>query len=159
MIYYTDGACTQSKNWKGGAGVYCETTKEKFVFSEKETTNNKMEMKAMIFALQHLSAYSEDYEIHSAKIFTDSAYIVNCLKQKWYESWQKNGWKNSKKQPVKNKGLWQEMLKFREKVMSNVAFFEIVKVKAHAGFEGNEIADSLAVEGKQSTEEFNWRRK
>src|SRR6056297_3196312 len=92
IIIYSDGACSnnQSDNNLGGYGavmLYKNHRKEIFG-GEKNTTNNKMEMKAIIEALKLLKTNSIPVEI-----YTDSAYISNCINQKWYVKWMENGWK------------------------------------------------------------------
>lgn len=106
---YTDGACSGNQNESniGGWGCvleYGEHTKELWG-GEENTTNNRMELTALIEALKALK--EDGLTIH---IYSDSSYLINCFKNKWYESWQKNGWKNSKKEPVENKELWEELL-------------------------------------------------
>ncbi|MCK5004753.1 MAG: ribonuclease HI, partial [Candidatus Aminicenantes bacterium] len=100
---YTDGACSgnQFKDNLGGWGaVLFYGDKKKEIFGgERNTTNNRMEMKACIMGLREMK--STDIQI---KLYSDSAYIVNCINKKWYMKWEKNGWKTSKKEPVENKG-------------------------------------------------------
>jgi ribonuclease HI len=100
-----------------------------------------MEMKAIIEALKLLKTYEIPVEI-----YTDSAYISNCMNQKWYEKWIKNGWKTANKKPVKNKELWMEILKYADKI--NTITFH--KVPGHSGVELNEKADELANKGIDS---------
>lgn len=122
---YTDGACSSNQTEEniGGWGAiltFGENRKELFD-GEVNTTNNRMEMKALIFALKALK--KEGLEV---QVFSDSAYLVNCFEKKWYVNWQKNGWKNSKKQPVENKDLWEMLL---EEV--NKHTIEFFKIKGH----------------------------
>jgi ribonuclease HI len=100
---------------------------------EPATTNNRMEMMAVIAALESLTQKC-DVRLHS-----DSAYVINCFKQKWYEKWVRNGWMTSGKKPVENQDLWQRMLEVvrRHKV-------EWIKVKGHSGDEWNDRCDELA---------------
>ncbi len=127
MIYiYTDGACSNNQSNKnfGGWGsilIYKDYIKELSGF-EIDTTNNRMEMMAVIEGLRALKRY--DLPL---KIFSDSAYIVNCIHQKWYLNWEKNGWKNSKKEAVLNKDLWEELL-FLYRKCKDIQF---VKIKGH----------------------------
>ena len=102
------------------------------------TTNNKMEMKACIESLKTLK--KKDIPV---EVYTDSAYVCNCINQEWYVKWRSNGWKNSKKDPVENKDLWVEMLTLVE-TMEDIKF---IKVKGHSGVELNELADQLANKG------------
>lgn len=89
------------------------------------TTNQRMELTAAIYGLKEVERLLEDGE--TATIITDSAYLQNCYKQKWYRNWQKNGWKNAKKQPVANQDLWEQLIPYFE---SDKYSFE--KVKGHA---------------------------
>lgn len=142
IIIYTDGACSgnQNENNKGGYGaVLLYKDKRKEIYGgEANTTNNRMELKACIEALKLLKR--KDIPI---ELYTDSAYIANCINQKWYLNWRKNGWINSKKKPVENKEMWEELLILIES-MKNIKF---IKVKGHSGIELNELADRLANKG------------
>ena len=120
---YTDGACAGNQNESnvGGWGCVLEFNghKKELHGGETDTTNNRMELTALIEAL---SALTEDRLF--LRIFSDSSYLVNCFRNKWYVSWQKNGWKNSKKQPVENRELWEILLGLLE---NNKAEFFLVK--------------------------------
>lgn len=123
---YTDGGCSgnQSDENIGGWGAileYGEHRKE-LHGGEVNTTNNRMEMTALIAALSALKKEGLDIEV-----FSDSSYLMNCFREKWYVSWRKNGWKNSKKEPVENRELWEELLALVEK-QGNVEYF---RVKGH----------------------------
>ncbi|MCK8059265.1 MULTISPECIES: ribonuclease H [unclassified Fusibacter] len=123
---YCDGGCSgnQSDTNIGGWGAVLEykgTVKE-LKGGELNTTNNRMEMTALIEALKSIK--NTDMNV---SVYSDSAYIINCFHQKWYVNWQRNGWKNSKKAPVENKDLWEEMLLLVER-HPKVNFF---KVKGH----------------------------
>ena len=87
-------------------------------------------------------------------IFSDSAYIINCFKQNWYQKWLSNGWINSKRKPVENKDLWQQILSYHFHLGDHVNYF---KVAGHSGIPENMEADRLAVYGKNSTETFEVR--
>ncbi len=142
IIIYTDGACSGNQNSEnvGGYGavlIYKDNRKEIFG-GEINTTNNRMEIKSCIEALKMLKRKDIPVDVH-----TDSAYLCNCINQKWYEKWRKNGWKNSKKEPVENKDLWVELLDLIESI-NNIQF---IKVKGHSGVELNELADALANKG------------
>lgn len=144
IIIYTDGACSnnQSSINHGGYGavlMYKDKIKEIYG-GEKNTTNNIMEMMAVIRSLELLKRRDIPVQVYS-----DSAYIVNCINNKWYVNWRKNGWKTAKKTAVENKELWQKLLNLIESIKS----FEIIKVKGHAGNEYNEMADELARKGAE----------
>jgi len=135
---YCDGACSgnQNKNNIGGWGallIFNEKIK-KINGGEKNTTNQRMELTACIKALEAIK--STKYPI---EIYTDSAYLYNCIQQKWYEKWEQNGWKNSKKLPIENKDLWEKLLNLIKKY--NPTF---IKVKGHSGDKFNDEADKLA---------------
>lgn len=110
---YTDGACSGNQNDEniGGFGAVLEYNgvEKEISGGEVNTTNNRMELMALIKALSALK--EKGLEI---RIFSDSSYLINCFKDKWYEGWIKNNWKNSKKQAVENKELWEELLSLLE---------------------------------------------
>ncbi len=144
IIIYCDGACSnnQSSNNVGGWGVvmkYKQHVKE-LSGGERNTSNQRMELTACIKALEEIKSKDKSVEIHS-----DSAYLVNCIHQRWYERWQRNGWKNVKKQPVENRDLWERLLELLPQF--DVQF---KKVQGHAGIELNERADELARQGTKA---------
>jgi ribonuclease HI len=104
----------------------------------KETTNQRMELCAAIEALTKICSIAE-FPQDQVVVYTDSAYLHNCYVQGWYKSWQKNGWKNSKKQPVANQDLWEMLIPYFE-----TFGIDFVKVKGHAGNMWNEYVDDLA---------------
>ena len=136
---YTDGACRGNPG-DGGWGVLIEYEdfKKELFGGEKNTTNNKMELKA---AIKGLSSLTEACDVH---ITTDSKYVMDGITS-WIESWKKNNWKNSSKKDVKNKDLWIELDELNSK--HNVKW---TWVKGHSGHDKNEIADSLANKGIDS---------
>ena len=134
VILYTDGACSGNPG-KGGWGavlIYGESEKQMSGVAEV-TTNNQMELTAVI---EGLKALKEPCEV---LVYSDSAYVVNAFNQNWIEGWINNNWRNSKKDPVANRELWEELISLTKthKVTFN-------KVKGHAGDKYNEICDSLA---------------
>jgi len=134
VIIYTDGACSKNPGPGGWAAVltYKNATKE-ISGGKKETTNNEMELTAVLEALKALKRPCE------VELYSDSAYIVNCFNNNWIGKWVENGWVTSKKEPVKNQEIWEELLKLME--VHKVTFF---KVKGHANVELNERCDALA---------------
>ncbi len=141
IIIYCDGGCSgnQFADNRGGWGAvlkFKDKTKE-IHGGERNTSNQKMELTACIKALEEIKSNNLEIEIYS-----DSAYLVNCMKQKWYEKWQRNGWRNAKKEPVANKELWMKLLDLKEKYQ--IHFY---KVAGHSGIELNELADQLANKG------------
>lgn len=147
VIIYTDGACRGNQFDKGHGGwgaILRFEGKEKEIWGgETDTTNNRMEMTAVVKALETLK--TDKYPV---EIYSDSAYIVNCFKSKWYVKWEQNGWKNAKKEPVENRDLWERLLELYRKY--SVSF---VKVKGHSGDEYNEKADALANKGADEAED------
>ena len=122
---YTDGACSgnQSDNNLGGWGAILEfgEHKKELYGSASDTTNNKMELTAVIEALKELKRNRLDIEI-----FTDSSYVANCFREKWYTNWEKNNWKTTKKTAVENRMLWEELLALVRKHAS-VTFFRLTR--------------------------------
>lgn len=133
---YTDGACSYNPGPGGWAAVFILGDNIKEISgSQKMTTNNRMELTAVIEALSRLKRPVE------VKVYSDSAYIVNCIHQKWYANWRKNGWHNSKGQPVENKDLWEKLLE-----LISIHKVEFIKVKGHASDKMNNRCDKLARE-------------
>ena len=119
----------------GGWGtiLMCDGVKKEISGGKKDTTNNVMEITAVIEGLKLLKYSCE------AEIYSDSAYVVNAFNQKWIEAWKKNGWKNSKKEDVKNRELWEELDK-----LTNTHKVKFIKVKGHSDNEYNNRCDELA---------------
>ncbi len=132
---YTDGACSGNPGPGGWAAVllYKDNKKEISGF-EPNTTNNRMELLAVIKGLEALKVRAWDVTVYS-----DSAYVVNAINNSWLNNWQTNGWKNSKKEDVANQDLWQSFLELKN--LNNIKF---VKVKGHSGHVWNERCDELA---------------
>lgn len=142
---YTDGACSGNPG-PGGWGailMYGEHRKE-LSGGEKQTTNNRMELMAVICALKALKKPCK------VNLYSDSAYVVNAFNQNWIIGWQRNGWKNSAKVPVANIDLWQELLS-----LTNTHVVSFIKVKGHADNEFNNRCDELAVEQSRKFSEDN----
>ena len=137
---YTDGACSGNPG-VGGYGtilVYIDSNgvKHEKEFSQgyKNTTNNQMELMAVIVGLEALNKPCE------VTVYSDSKYVVDAFNNKWIDNWISKGWKTSGKSPVKNVDLWKRLLKAKEN--HTVKF---IWVKGHAGHEYNERCDTLAV--------------
>lgn len=136
---YTDGACSGNPGPGGWGAVLVYNGKEKELSgSEKETTNNRMELTAVIMALNALNQPCE------VKLTTDSKYVCDAVNKGWVYSWRKNGWKKSDKKPALNIDLWKELLSLLEKHE-----VEFIWVKGHNGHKYNEICDALAVKEYQ----------
>jgi ribonuclease HI len=134
VVIYTDGACSGNPGPGGWGAVlmYGGAAKE-ISGGERNTTNNRMELMA---AIQALEALKEPVRV---RLHTDSAYIVNCFHQGWHERWQRNGWRNSKKEPVENRDLWERIL-----ALTKRHHVEFVKVKGHSNDRWNNRCDELA---------------
>lgn len=136
---YTDGGCRTKKIGEYeniGGWAYHMTYKEhvsKRSGTETNTTNNKMELEAILNSLSSLKRYDLETIVYS-----DSAYSIGCCTQ-WMNGWKRNGWKTAKKEPVKNKELLEEL----DVVMRKFSNLKFEKVKGHSGNEGNEIVDKL----------------
>lgn len=136
VIIYTDGACSGNPGPGGWGAVLMYNENKKEISGYKEnTTNNIMEITAVIEALKLLKHECE------VEIYSDSAYVVNAFKQKWIDNWKKNNWKTSNKDDVKNKELWQELDK-----LVNIHKVKFIKVKGHADNEWNNRCDKLATD-------------
>lgn len=134
VTIYTDGACSGNPGPGGwGALLMYKDTKKEISGGKEDTTNNVMELTAVIEGLKLLKFPCK------VKLYSDSAYVVNGFNQKWIYGWIKNGWKNSSKEPVKNKELWQELYD-----LTKAHEVEFIKVKGHADNEYNNRCDELA---------------
>jgi len=131
---YTDGACSGNPGPGGwGAVIFDKDNKQKNISgSEANTTNNRMELSAAIMALKEVNTNSE------ITIYTDSNYVKNGITE-WVLKWKENGWKNSNKEPVKNKDLWE---KLDNLCAQNTIYWKWVK--GHASNKYNNLADELA---------------
>ena len=142
---YTDGACSGNPG-AGGYGTILRFKDSTGKYHEKEltagyklTTNNRMELLAVIVGLEALKKPCK------VRITSDSKYFIDAFEQKWIESWQKNNWKTASKKPVKNIDLWQRLLNAMEP-----HDIDLVWVKGHNGHEFNERCDELAVNSSKS---------
>ena len=119
---FTDGGCSGNQNAEnyGGWGavlIYGGHKKELFG-GEVNTTNNRMEMTALIRAFEAVTKDGQTIEI-----FSDSAYLVNCFRKKWYKNWLANGWQTAAKKPVENRDLWEALFPYLEK--HSIEFYRV----------------------------------
>ena len=131
---YTDGACSGNPGPGGWAAIIIANNEIKQMFSgsEKNTTNNQMELLAPIKAIQKFKKKTE------ISIFTDSTYVRDGITT-WIKNWEKNGWKTASKKPVKNKELWKKL-----KNLSSKHSIKWIWVKGHAQDKYNNLVDELA---------------
>jgi ribonuclease HI len=134
VTLYTDGACSGNPG-KGGWGALLMYGGNRMEISgyDPATTNNRMELMA---AIKGLEALKEPCRV---QVYSDSAYLVNAMNEGWLKRWVKNGWQTSKKKPVENIDLWQEILKLT--TLHRVTFH---KVKGHSDNPHNNRCDELA---------------
>jgi len=141
IIIYCDGACSGNqyhRNIGGWGAVLLQGRRMKEIHgSERNTTNQRMELAACIRALEQIK--SGKYAI---EVYTDSAYLVNCMQRKWYATWQRNGWYNASRKQVENRDLWEKLLS-----LTSLYKVEFIKVAGHSGDKLNERADELARQG------------
>lgn len=151
---YTDGATSfNGKEDAPGGWAYVILQDGRLVSqnsgSEKGTTNQRMELTAALMACKKIEEIDGSADI---KLYSDSAYLINCFKQNWWRTWQTNGWKNSKKEPVANKDLWMEIIPFFMKPQ-----YDFIKVRGHVKVSTqaaywNDFVDKMAVRAKESDE-------
>lgn len=136
---YTDGACAVNKCLGGYAAIVQNSKGERVVMSGSRTgaTNNQMELLAVISGINAIYGLKQSDEVI---VYSDSAYVVNAIQQKWYVNWIKNSWRTSDNKQVKNKKMWLALIGKLE--MANITFR---KVKGHNGVELNEFVDRMAV--------------
>ena len=138
--FYTDGAARGNPDGPGGYGTVLEFIDSKGQLHTKElscgykkTTNNRMELMAVIAGLEALNRPCE------IELYSDSKYVVDAFNQHWIDGWLKKGWKRGKNEPVKNVDLWKRLLKAKEP--HQITF---IWVKGHDGHPQNERCDTLA---------------
>ena len=137
---YTDGACKGNPGQGGWGALILENDVKREIYGgESNTTNNRMELMAVIKALELLR------EQNDITIFTDSTYVQKGISE-WIINWKRNGWKSSNKKSVKNKDLWVEL-----DHLNDLMSVKWQWIKGHAGHSGNERADYLANLGVNSS--------
>lgn len=133
VVIYTDGACEGNPGPGGYAAIVDDGVSQREISGgEPQTTNNRMELRAVIEGLASLPAGTR------ARVVTDSQYVVNGVTS-WAKTWQKNGWRNAAKEPVKNRDLWEKLL-----ALSKEHDVRWEWVRGHNGHPENERADALA---------------
>lgn len=144
---YTDGACSNNPG-PGGWGVVFTGNKKLKVLSGYDicTTNNRMELIAVAKAFRYVYKHFKEYKNKEIVLYSDSAYVVNAINNKWLFSWRKNNWKTSKGLPVKNADLWLKYLKYNTLLHKKHISIKLIKVKGHSGDTYNEYVDGVAKE-------------
>lgn len=137
IVVFTDGACSGNPGPGGWAWAVSPEGSPNGSGGEGHTTNQRMELMAVLEALRTLGADSEAGPI---EVVSDSTYVVNCFRDGWWKKWQTNGWRNSKKEPVANVDVWQPLV---ELVIAGDVSFRWVK--GHSGDRMNDLVDRLAV--------------
>lgn len=135
-VVYTDGSCLGNPGPGGWAwavvdGPYASG-------ADPRTTNQRMEITAVLEALRRLLPDANPSGLH---VHSDSTYVVNCFRQRWWEGWRRRGWKNSQGKPVANRDLWEPLLALALDGGNEVRFSW---VKGHSGDHWNDVVDELA---------------
>lgn len=144
IIIYTDGGCSPNPGTGGWAAVLISPShnyEKKIYGGQLDSTNNRMELTAAIKAFEALKRPCE-IEFH-----TDSKYLQQAFTKGWLDKWQANNWRTSKKQPVLNQDLWQELIALTKKHKINWYW-----VKGHSNNKYNEICDSLVAKARAEVE-------
>jgi len=136
-VVYTDGACRGNPGPGGWGWVIPDGAWANG--ADPDTTNQRMELMAALDALRTIEGPVE--------VVSDSTYVVNCFNDGWWKGWLKRGWKNSKKEPVANRDIWEPLIELYRRRADELTF---TWVKGHAGNEFNDIADRLAVEASHT---------
>lgn len=136
VLAYTDGACSGNPGIGGwGAILIFEGIEKELSGFDAHTTNNRMELKAAVEALMALKFPCE------VDLFSDSSYLVNAFKENWIGNWKRNGWRNSSKDEVKNRDLWEQL-----DSLTGIHKVKWIKVKGHSDNEYNNRCDKLATD-------------
>ena len=131
MVVYTDGACRGNPG--PGGWAWAVPGGDWACGAEPATTNQRMELRAVLEALRELEGPVE--------VVSDSTYVVNCFRDRWYDGWLRRGWRNSNRKPVANRDLWEPLI---EEYLSRPAEISFRWVKGHSGDQWNDIVDQLA---------------
>lgn len=147
IIIYTDGSSLGNPGQGGWAAILSSQGKTKEMYGGfRQTTNNRMELYAIIQALASLKT-----ECTNVTIFTDSQLIVNSINKGWIENWQKNNWKKADKKPVLNIDLWKQLLP-----LLNKHHVKFIWIEGHIGIAGNERCDELCKKAAKEAENIDY---
>ena len=136
-LVYTDGACLGNPGPGGWAWVIPGGRWSSGAAAD--STNQRMELKAVLEALTEIDG--------ALQVVSDSTYVTNCFRDRWWEGWLRNDWANSRKQPVANRDLWEPLIGLYRPRATEISFRW---VKGHSGDEWNEAADQLAFAAARS---------
>lgn len=142
---YIDGACSHNPGRGGWAAVIRSDRLKVDISGKKDlTTNNEMELLAALRALENITGFAEWRKIENIyiNIYSDSAYVVNSVNQKWIDKWNKNNWKTVKQQDVSHSEIWKRIYFYL--IQNDKYKIKFIKVKGHSNVELNELADQLA---------------
>lgn len=138
VVVYTDGACAGNPGPGGWGWAVAPGGEPSGSGGERQTTNQRMELQAVLEALRALGAAAEAGPI---EVVSDSTYVVNCFRDRWWAKWERNGWRNSKKEPVANADIWKPLIE-----LVNAGDVRFRWVKGHSGDPMNDLVDQLAVD-------------
>lgn len=136
LVIYTDGACSGNPGPGGWAWAVAPTGDVHSSGAEAHSTNQRMEIRA---AYEAVMAFADDPRI--IRIVADSTYVVKCFNDGWWRGWHARGWKNSQRQPVANRDLWEPFID----LVNSRGRVEFEWVKGHSGDRMNDLVDALAV--------------
>ena len=140
-VVYSDGACSGNPGPGGWAWAVAPDGEPRGSGGEPATTNQRMELTAALEALRALGVGSEAGPV---ELVSDSTYVLNCFRDRWYVKWRANGWRNSKREPVANRDLWEPLVELAEPALA-AGMLTMRWVKGHSGDPMNDLVDRLAV--------------
>ncbi len=140
IVVYADGACSGNPGPGGWAWAVAPDGARSGSGGEAHTTNQRMELTAVLQALRTLGDDADAAGV-GLLVVSDSQYVVNCFRDRWWEGWLARGWRNSQRQPVANRDLWEPLIDV-VRARGNVEFRW---VKGHSGDPMNDLVDELAV--------------
>lgn len=141
---FTDGACSNNPGPGGWGAVFYKDTKQEIISGhEVETTNNRMELMAIVKALEKIK--KDKYKPGcSFEIYSDSAYVVNAINYGWLSKWSLNNWVTTKGEEIKNQDLWKRYLKLNGYLIHKGISVRLIKIKGHNNNAFNDHVDEIA---------------
>lgn len=136
IVVYTDGACSGNPGPGGWAWAVAPTGEPQRAGGEEHTTNQRMELVAVLDAVREFAA-----DPRVIRVVSDSNYVVKCFNDGWWRGWLAKGWRNSQRQPVANRDLWEPLIE----LVTSRGGVEFEWVKGHSGDRMNDLVDGLAV--------------